>query len=94
MRTEFLPICTNACAPSGEKAISRRAEHLREGGHNDLSRDNTFAFTEACVATSGKGENAWNSVTSQTLERMLGYKAIAAGVTGPEIADDVVSQIG
>jgi hypothetical protein len=33
-------------------------------------------------------------VADQTVERMLGYKAITAGIAGPEIADDVVSQIG
>ena len=33
-------------------------------------------------------------VADQTVERVLGYKAITAGIAGPEIADDVVSQIG
>jgi hypothetical protein len=36
----------------------------------------------------------WNSVADYTLERMLGHKAVAAGIAGPEIADNVVSQIG
>ena len=38
--------------------------------------------------------NKRNLVTDQTLERMLGYKTIAASVAGPEIAHDVVGQIG
>ena len=34
------------------------------------------------------------SVAGETLDRMLGHKARPAGVAGPEIADDVFSQLG
>ena len=35
-----------------------------------------------------------NLIAGETLERMLGHKTIAAGIAGPEIADNVVTQIG
>jgi hypothetical protein len=34
------------------------------------------------------------SVAGKPLERMLGHEAVTAGVAGPEIADDVVGNIG
>ena len=51
-------------------------------------------LTNAVRPPVGKPKNEWNLVTNQTLERMLGYKTVAAGVAGPEIADDVVGQVG
>ena len=47
-----------------------------------------------CVGQRNKRGNWWNLVADQTLKRMPGYEAIAAGIAGPEIADDVVGQIG
>ena len=36
----------------------------------------------------------WNLVADRMLERMLGYKAVPACIAGPEIADEIVGEIG
>ena len=35
-----------------------------------------------------------NLVADRTLERMLGHKTVPACIAGPEIADEIVGQIG
>src|SRR6202047_2238024 len=34
------------------------------------------------------------SVADEPLDRMFGYESVTAGVTGPEVADEVLVQVG
>ena len=46
------------------------------------------------AGTSLRGERVQDSVTHEPLHRMFGYETVTAGVACPEIADQMVVQVG
>src|SRR5277367_4928084 len=93
-RKEHLRVFASACAANRKKATLRRAKVPRRRATVRQLGNNTPARQTRWRSPMDKFQNEWNSVTDQTLKRMLGHKAIAAGVAGPEVADDIVGQIG